>query len=45
MKRLHENNDESSDNDVFLSIIKRLKRSIIDESSDNENMMRQSWAS
>lgn len=45
-KHLYKSNDnESSESDVFVSIRKRLKRSIIDESSDKENTIRQSCIS
>lgn len=43
-KVINESNDNgSSDSDVFVPIRKHPKRLIIDESSEEENTMRQSW--
>lgn len=45
MKHLYEMITNPSDSDVFVPIRKRLKRLIINESSEEENMMRQSCVS
>lgn len=43
-KVLNESNDnESSDSDAFAPTRKRLKHMIIDQSSEEEGMTRQSW--